>query len=40
MAFTVFLLFMECWGWTFVAFTAFVASIRRSGWSFWWRVEC
>ena len=39
-AFTVFVLFMECWGWTFVAFTAFVAFIRRSGWSFWWRLEC
>ena len=40
MVFTVFLLFMECWGWTFVAFTAFVVSIRRSGWSFWWRLVC
>ena len=30
-AFTVFVLFMECWGWTFVAFTAFVAFIRRLG---------
>ena len=25
------------WGWTSVAFTAFLAFIRRSGWSFWWR---
>ena len=39
-AFTVFLLFMECCGWRFAAFTAFVASIRRSGWSFWWYLEC
>ena len=24
---------MECLGWTFVAFTSFVAFVRRSGWS-------
>ena len=39
-AFTVFLLLMECLGWTLVKFTAFVAFIRRSGWSGLWRSEC
>ena len=32
--------FMGHWGGALVAFTAFVASIRRSGWFFWWRLEC
>ena len=40
MAFKVFVLFMECLGWTFVACTAFAAFMRRSGWSFLWRLKC
>ena len=34
MAFTASVLFMECFGWTFVAYTGFVAFMRRSSWSF------
>ena len=32
--------FMGHWGGALVVYTAFVASIRRSGWSFWWRLGC
>ena len=39
-AFTVFLLLMECLGWMLVKFTVFLAFMRHSGWSCLWHSEC